>query len=83
MSQYPLRLPDSLLEEARKAAQEDNTSLNQFISIAVSERVSALKTMQMMKNRSQRADPEGFKELLARVPNIPPKHEGDRIDQTP
>jgi hypothetical protein len=44
MSPFALRLPGSLFERARVLAQRDNTSLNQFITLAVAERVSALET---------------------------------------
>jgi hypothetical protein len=80
MSQYPLRLPDSLMEEAKKAAKADNTSLNQFLAVAVAEKVSALRTTQIIEERAQRSDPKAFQELLDRVPNTAPVP-GDEITQ--
>ena len=44
MSQYALRIPDSLAGYAKELAREDNVSLNQFIVLALAEKVSALKT---------------------------------------
>jgi predicted HicB family RNase H-like nuclease len=41
MSQYALRIPDSLAGYAKKLAREDNVSLNQFIVMALAEKVSA------------------------------------------
>lgn len=44
MSNFALRMPESLHAYAKKLAQQDNTSLNQFIVMAVAEKVSALNT---------------------------------------
>ena len=57
MSNYALRLPDSLAGYAKKLAQEDNVSLNQFIVIALAEKVSSLKTEAFFQERGKRADP--------------------------
>ena len=43
-STYPLRLPKSLKDEVAKVAKRDGTSINQFIAIAVAEKISALET---------------------------------------
>ncbi len=43
-SNFALRLQPSLLEEARKAAESDGVALNQFINVAVAEKLSALRT---------------------------------------
>ncbi|MFN8448210.1 MAG: YlcI/YnfO family protein [Anaerolineae bacterium] len=41
MSAINLRLPESLHEAIRELAKEDNVSINQFITLALSEKVSA------------------------------------------
>ena len=38
-STYPLRLPKSLKAEVAKVAKRDGTSINQFIAIAVAEKI--------------------------------------------
>jgi hypothetical protein len=43
-SNFALRLQPSLLDEARKLAEVDGVALNQFINVAVAEKVSALRT---------------------------------------
>ena len=43
-STYPLRLPKFLKEKVAAIAKNDGTSLNQFIAIAVAEKVSAIET---------------------------------------
>ena len=43
-SNVALRLQPSLLEEVRKLANEEGVALNQFINVAVAEKLSALRT---------------------------------------
>ena len=45
-STYPLRLPKSLKEQVVKLAKRDGTSINQFIAMAVAEKISAMATEQ-------------------------------------
>lgn len=63
---YPLRLPKSLKEEVVKMAKRDGTSLNQFISMAVAEKISALETEEFFRERTKRADLKMFEEILYR-----------------
>ncbi len=44
MSTLSLRLPDSLHETARTLARNEHVSVNQLISTAVAEKISALMT---------------------------------------
>ncbi len=41
---YPLRIPESIMKEARLAAAQDGVSLNQFIGTARAEKGAALRT---------------------------------------
>ena len=45
MSALSLRLPDSIHKELKKIAKTDHVSINQFISLAVAEKISCLKTV--------------------------------------
>lgn len=71
MSQLVLRLPDSLHERARALAQQDNTSLNQFIALAVAEKVSALETTRFFQDRAARGDLGRLQAILDKVPAPP------------
>lgn len=64
MSQYALRIPDSLAGYAKELAREDNVSLNQFIVLALAEKVSALKTETFFRERAKRANPEKALNIL-------------------
>lgn len=78
MSQLALRLPDSLHERARALAQRDNTSLNQFIALAVAEKVSALETATFFRERAARGDLDKLQEILDRVPDALPRPGDER-----
>ena len=68
MSTLSLRLPDSLHNHLKRAAEEDGISINQFISIAVAEKLSALQTYDIIAERARGASRESFLEAMARVP---------------
>ena len=55
-SNFALRLQPSLLEEARRVAKEEGVALNQFINVAVAEKVSALRTAEFFAERAARSD---------------------------
>lgn len=75
---YPLRLPRSLKEAVERLSKEDGTSINQFVAIAVAEKVSALETARFFADRKARADFQSFDEIMKRRGGAPPG-EGDEI----
>ncbi len=72
MSVLSLRLPDLLHRKVRELAAKEAISINQFITIAVGEKMSALLTEDYLTERAQRADPAAVGRILARVPDVPP-----------
>lgn len=66
VSTYPLRMPKSLKDEVARVARRDGTSINQFIAIAVAEKVSALETEGFFIERAKQADLDEFRKLLRR-----------------
>ena len=77
-SNYALRLLTSLKAEAEKVAAEEGTTLNQFINVAVAEKLATLRTAQYFQTRAARADLAAFDRLLARAGDEPPRP-GDEI----
>ncbi len=75
---YPLRIAQSILREARLAAAQDGVSLNQFIGTALAERVAALRTQAVLEVRARSADRAAFDAVMARTGGTPPR-EGDEI----
>ena len=77
-STYPLRLPKSLKDEVAKVAKRDSTSINQFIAIAVAEKISALETERFFVERAKQADMEAFRAILFHPGGEPPRT-GDEL----
>ena len=68
MGALSLRLPDSIHRHIREIAKRDGVSINQFISSAVSEKVSALLTEEYINARAARADLKKVEQILSNVP---------------
>jgi hypothetical protein len=55
---YPLKLPASVKAAATRLAKADGVSLNQFIAVAVAEKVGVMETAQeFLQRRAGRAKP--------------------------
>lgn len=78
MSALSLRLPESIHRHIREIAKNEGVSINQFISSAVSEKISALLTEDYLKTRAKRAKKEDFRKILAKIPSRKPIH-GDEL----
>ena len=75
MSALSLRLPDSLHEEVKSLVKKEGISINQFISSAVAEKISALLTESYLKNRSLKGNERSFLEVMSKVPDVDPVDE--------
>lgn len=74
-SNYALRLLSSLKAEAEQFAREDGTTLNQFINLAVAEKLAALKTETLLQERASRADLQWFDRFMQRKGGEAPSNE--------
>ena len=74
---YPLRLPRSLKKAVERLSRQDGTSINQFVAIAVAEKVCALETVDFFKRRAS-ADFETFDKIMKRRGGEAPR-EGDEM----
>jgi hypothetical protein len=80
-SNFPLRLASSLLEEARRTAENEGVALNQLINLAVAEKISALRTEDFFRERARRANVEKVLEILDRAGTEAPRS-GDEMPET-
>lgn len=78
MSTLSIRLPDSLHKQVKELAENEGTSMNQFIAIAVAEKMSALMTVEYLEERARRGSREKFDAVLEKVPEAKPE-EYDRL----
>lgn len=67
MSAISLRLPESLHNSARTIAEEEDISLNQLITVALAEKISALKTESYLSERAARGSRKKFDTILRKV----------------
>lgn len=78
VSTFPLRLPRSIRAGLEKISRQDGTSINQFVSIAVAEKLAMLQAETFFKERAARADLAAFDALMQRSSGQPPR-EGDEL----
>jgi hypothetical protein len=67
MSQYALELPEALVQAAQEVAQAQQTSLDDFVCVALAEKIAASRTAQYFRTRAGRADPQAFLAVLDRI----------------
>jgi hypothetical protein len=72
MTHYALRVPESLFSYARKVAEEEQVSMNQFFVMAIAEKVSALKTESYFRERQAHADLANFDIWLGASTDVKP-----------
>lgn len=71
MGNYALRLPDSLLRQARKTAKKDSVSMNQLFISAIAEKLAVLEAESMIMQRAANANKKSFELILDKVPTNP------------
>ena len=79
MSLLNIQLPDSLYKSLQELADQDGVSLDQFVALAVAEKISALTTEGYLKERANRGNRSRYENVLAKVPDITP----DLCDKSP
>ena len=79
MSTLSLRLTESLHKKLRELAKQEGASINQLISTAVAEKVSALMTEEYLAERARRGSRKRFERVLSKVGTGEP----DELDRLP
>ena len=72
-----LNLSDSLYNAVRKLAAKDHLSINQFISLAVAEKISLLMNEEYGA-RANRANKARFEAAMAKIADVEPEAQ-DRL----
>jgi len=80
MSTISLRLPESLHATARNLAEREEISLNQFITLALAEKISALMTEEYLQQRAARGNRKKFRQALNKVADVEAE-EQDRLEE--
>ncbi len=63
-SNFALRLLPSLADELKQVTDDEGVSVNQFINIAVAEKLAVLKTADFFAERIKRANPDDLLAIL-------------------
>ena len=73
-SSYPLKLPTSIKDAAQRLAKEDGVSLNQWISVAIAQKIGAVETAaDFLTRRADGASPADMLAFLNQAKNeVPP-----------
>ena len=75
-STYPLKLPVSIKKAAQRLAKEDGVSLNQWIAVAVAEKVGVVETAsEFFQKRAGKATGAGLMKFLRQAPKARPETE--------
>ncbi|TVP76423.1 MAG: toxin-antitoxin system HicB family antitoxin [Gemmatimonadales bacterium] len=77
MSTMSVRLPESLHQKARELAKQEGVSINQLVTTALAEKLSALLTEEYIEERGRRGSREKFEKALSKVPERQPLPEDE------
>jgi hypothetical protein len=80
MSTMSLRFPESLHEKVRELAEREGVSINQLVTTALAEKISALLTQEYLQERAARGSREEYLRILDKVPNAEPDP-GDELPE--
>jgi len=78
-SNFALRLQPSLIDEARAIAKAEGVALNQFINVAVAEKLAAMRAAAYIAARARSADIPVALEILRRAGAGNPPMEEDEL----
>jgi hypothetical protein len=81
MSIIQVQIPDSLHQSLSDLAGREGISIDQFISTAIAEKLSALMTENYLKDRAKKGDSPSerlrqrakYEAILAKIPDIEPE----------
>jgi post-segregation antitoxin (ccd killing protein) len=72
VSTISLRLPESLHRQVRELARSEDVSINQLITTALAEKMSALMTVDYLEERAARGDRARFERAMGKVRDVEP-----------
>ncbi len=78
MGALSLRLPESIHRHIREIAKSEGVSINQLISSAITEKISAIMTEEYLRKRVKRANLKDMETVLSKVADRKPL-EGDEF----
>lgn len=80
MTNFALRVPDHVMEQAKAAANEDHVSINQILVSFIAEGLGHRRGLKMMRERAARANVDTALAILEKAPDVPPEP-GDEVQE--
>lgn len=78
MSTLNLHIPNSLYEQVKALADKEGIPLDEFVAMALVEKVATLETADYLAERARRGNREKLLAVLAKAPDVEPE-EYDRL----
>ncbi|UWU17141.1 hypothetical protein [Rhizobium sullae] len=82
MSTYPLRIADHVMEEAKRAAAEDNVSLNQLLSAFIADGIGHRRAIMSLRKRAARGNVDAALAILDHAPDVEPDPGDEPVRET-
>ncbi|HTB84585.1 MAG TPA: hypothetical protein VK742_13095 [Candidatus Sulfotelmatobacter sp.] len=79
MSTLTIQLPDGVAEGLRECAAKQGVTVDQLLSSAAAEKLSAMLTVKSLREHARHARREDFEKYLALSPDVPPLP-GDELE---
>jgi hypothetical protein len=73
MSTLSIRLPNSIHQHAKRLARDEGVSVNQLVSSALAEKLSALDAERYLSERAERGKKVDIDAILAKIPSVEPE----------
>ena len=68
-----LRLPTSMYGDLKEVATIEGVSMNQFVTIAIAEKIATLHTLNYLGKRAKRGSRDKLLAVLAKAPDVEPE----------
>jgi hypothetical protein len=72
MSTLTIHLPDGVANQLRECAAKEGVTVDQLLSSAAAEKLSAMLTVEHLRERARNAKREDFIAFLNDSPDVPP-----------
>ena len=72
MSTLTIQLPDGVAKGLRECAAKEGVTVDQLLSSAAAEKLSAMMTVEQLRERARHAKREDFIAFLDAAPDVPP-----------
>ncbi|MEA3640628.1 MAG: toxin-antitoxin system HicB family antitoxin [Lamprobacter sp.] len=72
MSTLTINIPDSLAGRLRQIAQDQGITVDQLLSSAAAEKISAIMTIEHLQKRGARGDRAAYQRFLDSSPDVAP-----------